>query len=173
MISTVVPTFQLTIKSRKHRWRERVHLCCYAWKIKTRNLNAIKMLTLLKPEILVSYSKPCPFRRKTHSFGFCGWGRGAPERRWRPHGAFLDNPLWARGDHHAGSACSRGVKIATGPQIIQSLKHFLPSCSTSPASIKWLPQSCPLHKAFPNWNGENSLWTLYKHPIPMVPSQLH
>lgn len=52
------------------------------------------------------------------------------------------------------------VKTATGPQIIQSLKHFLPSSSNSPASIKWLQQSCLLHKPFPNWNPGNSLWTL-------------
>ena len=51
------------------------------------------------------------------------------------------------------------VKIATGPQIIQSLKHFLPSSSNSPASVKWLQQSCLFHKTFPNWNRGNSLWT--------------
>lgn len=84
VINIMSTTFQLTIESCKHRWRRIVYLCCYTWKINTRNINAIKMLTLLKPKILVSYSKPCPFRRKTHSFGFCGLRKGLPERRWKP-----------------------------------------------------------------------------------------
>ena len=153
-------TFQLTIERCKHRWRRIVYLYCCTWKINTRNINAIKMLTLLKPKILVSYSKSCLFRRKAHSFGFCGLGKGLPERSGSHSGAFLDNPLQAWGDHHAGSSCSPNSQTATGPQIIQSLKHFLPSSSNSPASIKWLQQSCLLHKPFPDWNPGNSLWTL-------------
>ena len=99
-------TFQLTIERCKRRWRRIVYLYCCTWKINTRNINAIKMLTLLKPKILVSYSKSCLFRRKAHSFGFCGLGKGLPERSGSHSGAFLDNPLQAWGDHHAGSSCS-------------------------------------------------------------------
>jgi hypothetical protein len=43
------------------------------------NINAIKRLTVFKPKFLVSYLRPCPFRTKTHSFGFRGLGIGLPE----------------------------------------------------------------------------------------------
>lgn len=88
------------------------------------------------------------------------WGKDCQRGGGSHSGAFLDNPLQAWGDHHAGSFGSLIVKIATGPQIIQSLKHFLPSNSNSPSSIKWLQQSCLFYKAFPSWNSGNSLWTL-------------
>ena len=88
------------------------------------------------------------------------WGKDCQRGGGSHSGAFLDNPLQAWGDHHAGSFGSLIVKIATGPQIIQSLKHFLPSNTNSPSSIKWLQQSCLFYKAFPSWNSGNSLWTL-------------
>lgn len=92
--------------------------------------------------------------------GFVVWGKHCQRGGGSRSGAFLDNSVQAWSDHHAGSSCSIVVKIATGPQIIQSLKYFLPSISNSPTSIKWLQQFCFLHKSFPNWNRGNFLWTL-------------
>ena len=136
-------TFQLTIERCEHRWRRIVYLYCCTWKINTRNINAIKMLTLLKPKILVSYSKSCLFRRKAHSFGFCGLGKGLPERSGSHSGAFLDNPLQAWGDHHAGSSCSPNSQNSnrttnnSKPETFSSLQFkllLLLNGSSNPAS---------------------------------------
>lgn len=118
-------TFRLAIERCTHGVRL-VYLYCYTWKIKTRSKNAVKSLTLLKLKIWVPYWKPCPCRRKTHSFGFCGWGEGLPERRWKPQWSIPEQSTAGLGDHHSGSSCSTAHEIATGPWIPQILNHFLP-----------------------------------------------
>lgn len=63
-----------------------------------------------------------------------------------------------RGRQHADGSGSVRVRIATGPQIIQSPKHFPLSSSSSPASIRWLPPSCPLRQ---------TLSSLTRRPLPL------
>lgn len=126
MISMRASTFRLAIERCMHGGRRLVYLYCYTRKIKTRSKNAIKSFTLLKLKIWVPYLKLCPFRRKTHSFGFCGLGEGLPERRWKPQWSIPEQSTASLGDHHSGSSCSIADEIATGPRILQILNHFLP-----------------------------------------------
>lgn len=170
MMSTVVSTFELTIKRCQHRWRRRAYLCRSAWKIKTRNINAIKMLTLLEPEILVSYSKPCPFRRKTHSFGFCGLGKGLPERRWKPQWSIPGQSTAGLGWSPCGqllshqSQNSNRTRNNSKPETFSSLQfklscfyHMAPAILPPPQNLSSLKQwQLPLNS------------TLYKYTIPMV-----